>query len=568
MRIKIIGENDCARATRHLLRMAGFAVTEFLPAEVVLQGPHAGYAITIELSPAAPIPDPTKRPDLPTHDAVASAQEEALREIFPEDSCEISQENSAENSCGASSPSSGVTGAEDGIAAVARLFRGGELVDGARKGLGSEDPSYSNLSRRGNVSADEYCSERGNFSTDGNMGLPGNTKQEAGSTNHELRSTSHELRVAEAAIRLDSVECALEGLVLRHVSQLAAGPVVVDRPGGRVHSDRELRIVLPVTGDASADEAAAVAVEFGVLRGLLDLTAPHSVYAKTTKDGGRGFWASITAPPFAKSAKDGAPRASDGGGLAGVLRDAPPAGGWSAAAAAARNGFIRRFFRCLAGEEIGGPGGNWKRDAWRGRWWGIVIFIFLGVGAVRGRIAAAPGTEHEGRGWRQEAGSENRELRVSTDPSFTLVQDKPFARPAKDGAPGIEARGRRLEAGSVAVARLFRGGEFRGKSRGVHGAARDVVGGARKSLGAEDPMYSNSAMRGNLYGRGSFPRAARGLKPVLLACPRAVNCVRAAIVGARHAVPLRVPHRRTFAADWIRDGSLDSRTIRFTKNPG
>jgi len=40
MRIKIIGENNCARATRHLLRMAGFAVTEFLPAEVITQAPH------------------------------------------------------------------------------------------------------------------------------------------------------------------------------------------------------------------------------------------------------------------------------------------------------------------------------------------------------------------------------------------------------------------------------------------------------------------------------------------------------------------------------------------------
>jgi hypothetical protein len=62
--------------------------------------------------------------------------------------------------------------------------------------------------------------------------------------------------------------------VLRHVTQLAAAPVIVDRPGGVVHSDRELRIVAPNSGDARADEAAAVAIEFGVLRGLLDLTAP------------------------------------------------------------------------------------------------------------------------------------------------------------------------------------------------------------------------------------------------------------------------------------------------------
>ena len=62
--------------------------------------------------------------------------------------------------------------------------------------------------------------------------------------------------------------------MLRHVTQLAAAPVIVDRPGGVVHSERELRIVVPRTGDEKADEAAAVAVEFGVLRGLLDLTSP------------------------------------------------------------------------------------------------------------------------------------------------------------------------------------------------------------------------------------------------------------------------------------------------------
>ena len=50
MRIKIIGDNDCARATRHLLRLAGFAVTEFLPEDAVAGGPLAGYAITIDLA--------------------------------------------------------------------------------------------------------------------------------------------------------------------------------------------------------------------------------------------------------------------------------------------------------------------------------------------------------------------------------------------------------------------------------------------------------------------------------------------------------------------------------------
>ena len=77
-------------------------------------------------------------------------------------------------------------------------------------------------------------------------------------------------------IHFDSVDSALEAAVLRHVSQLAAGAVIVDRPGGVVRSERELRILAPNTGDARADEAAAVAIEFGVLRGLLDLVAPDA----------------------------------------------------------------------------------------------------------------------------------------------------------------------------------------------------------------------------------------------------------------------------------------------------
>jgi hypothetical protein len=113
MRIKIIGENNCARATRHLLRMAGFAVTEFLPAEAITQAPHHGYAITIEtglraphgggvrgdLSPAKLTPDasrktlevnpasapenrataggPSSSPDLSTHGQPASINGEA-----------------------------------------------------------------------------------------------------------------------------------------------------------------------------------------------------------------------------------------------------------------------------------------------------------------------------------------------------------------------------------------------------------------------------------------------------------------------------------------------------------
>jgi hypothetical protein len=176
MRIKIIGDNNCARATRHLLRLAGFAVTEFLPADAVTQGLHSGYAITIDLAPASFTPDSHLRPDSTTHHQHASASEEAPR-----------------SHPGASLPT--------------------------------------------------------------------------------------------PAIHFDSVDSALEAAVLRHVTKLAAAPVIVDRPGGVVHSDRELRIIAPNTGDARADEAAAVAIEFGVLRGLLDLTRPGVAWASPGKSG-------------------------------------------------------------------------------------------------------------------------------------------------------------------------------------------------------------------------------------------------------------------------------------------
>jgi hypothetical protein len=124
MRIKIIGENDCARATRGLLRQAGFAVTEFLPSDAVVNAPQAGYVLTIE-----------------TH--------------------------------------------------------------------------------------------------------------------------------AAPHIALDSADSPLEAAVLRHIAQLSKLPVIVDRPGGVVHSDRELRILAPVD---NPDQATAV--EYGILRGLLDLAGP------------------------------------------------------------------------------------------------------------------------------------------------------------------------------------------------------------------------------------------------------------------------------------------------------
>jgi hypothetical protein len=125
MRIKIIGEGESACALRGMLRQAGFAVTEFLPAAALLNGPQAGYVITIE-------------------EAEASGW-----------------------------------------------------------------------------------------------------------------------------IHLDSVDCPLERHILQHITALSPHPVSIDRPGGEVHSERELRILVP-----KGDQAQATAVEFGVLRGFLELIGP------------------------------------------------------------------------------------------------------------------------------------------------------------------------------------------------------------------------------------------------------------------------------------------------------
>jgi hypothetical protein len=204
MRIKIIGDNNCARATRHLVRLAGFAVTEFLPADAVTQGPQAGYAITIDLAPAPHTPDARLRPDHAAHHPHAAASEEAPRSHRD-----------------ASSPSFG-----------------------------------------------EASAGRASFA-------------EGDVTKH-----AHSVASIAGSIHFDSVDSALELAGLRHVTKLAAAPVIVDRQGGVVHSDRELRIVAPNTGDAKTDEAAAVAIEFGVLRGLLDLTAP-AAHKKARGTGGR-----------------------------------------------------------------------------------------------------------------------------------------------------------------------------------------------------------------------------------------------------------------------------------------
>jgi hypothetical protein len=212
-----------------------------LPAEAVANGPHAGFAITIDLSPAssspaslsssdlAPAnhsPDACLRPDTPTQDANASGHEEA-------------------------GPLSGDV----------------------------SSPSFSSQS----ATVTEKVAE----------------EVAAGAAVEKINGAGK--------IHFDSVESELEAAVLRHVSQLSAAPVIVDRPGGVVRSERELRIVLPNSGDAAADESAAVAVEFGILRGLLDLVdgaarefsrarfigvAPDS--DGDGQSGSRGFWGALS----------------------------------------------------------------------------------------------------------------------------------------------------------------------------------------------------------------------------------------------------------------------------------
>jgi hypothetical protein len=56
--------------------MAGFAVTEILPAEAITPAPHFGYPITIDLAPALP-PHPASTPDHSTHGQPAEADREA-----------------------------------------------------------------------------------------------------------------------------------------------------------------------------------------------------------------------------------------------------------------------------------------------------------------------------------------------------------------------------------------------------------------------------------------------------------------------------------------------------------
>ncbi len=76
-----------------------------------------------------------------------------------------------------------------------------------------------------------------------------------------------EERAKSAPICFDSIDAPLEAAVVRHVSQLSCHPIVIDRPGGSVRSDCELRIDVP-----EDDFEQQRAVQLGILRGLLDFT--------------------------------------------------------------------------------------------------------------------------------------------------------------------------------------------------------------------------------------------------------------------------------------------------------
>lgn len=250
MRIKIIGDNNCARATRHLLRLAGFAVTEFLPADALAGGPLAGYSITIDLAPALHTPDARLGPPIKTVDRDGQAY---LRPDSPTQHHASASEEAPPLHRDASSPA---------------------FVRQTEWRTSAGEPALPTAALPTSTLSTADLPSSPSLTTN----LPASPPRTAG-----LPAVAPANFQSGGGIHFDSVESALEAAVLRHVTQLAAAPVIVDRPGGVVHSDRELRIVAPNTGDAKTDEAAAVAIEFGVLRGLLDLSAPVSPEATAAK---------------------------------------------------------------------------------------------------------------------------------------------------------------------------------------------------------------------------------------------------------------------------------------------
>lgn len=81
-------------------------------------------------------------------------------------------------------------------------------------------------------------------------------------------------------IMLDSIDCPLENNILHHITELTSKPVTIDRAGGHVHSDQEIHIHLPI-----GNEESSRAVEFGVMRGLLESIKVPQVAAPVDKTG-------------------------------------------------------------------------------------------------------------------------------------------------------------------------------------------------------------------------------------------------------------------------------------------
>ena len=261
MRIKIIGDNDCARATRHLLRLAGFAVTDFLPGDARPGSLLAGYAITIELAPAHHTPDGRRVPD--------SAGDGAHSRLGPDSSAQQPHASAKEEASHAHSRLHRDASSPSFVPLCGTTAGGPASLPDRETSLASTASLADRAAAAGGAASDDAGADK-------SVEAPVNFR-------------------SETRIHFDSAESELEAAVLRHVTQLAA-PVILDRPGGVVHSDRELRIVAPNTGDARVDEAAAVAIEFGVLRGLLDLTGTSAAAKKEPAPGKlTAFWRRVTA---------------------------------------------------------------------------------------------------------------------------------------------------------------------------------------------------------------------------------------------------------------------------------
>jgi len=326
--------------------MAGFAVSEYLPVEAITGAPHFGYAITIDLAdvvaevpssgntpdPSGEIPgsrgsgkfpgDPAFMPEGSTLDQPADAHGEA-------------SVDSAEFADGSSLVFFRDAGGCDDVTVRGGIDNGAQSkVVEAAVGLGSAKGAGSDVCGDGRRVGNGKGAQTEVYAAGVGAAVSGGGR-----------------------ICFDSVDSGLEAAVLRHVTQLATLPVIVDRPGGRVRSERELRLVVPlarnVRGEWCMDEAAAVAVELGVLRGLLDLFSGSAGGSESDgtigRSGARGLGAGT-----------GGASLESGGG-----RD--------------------------------GSRANWKKKWWRFGcflvWMGVVACSVTGTAAPRGRLGKGAQTE-------------------------------------------------------------------------------------------------------------------------------------------------------------------------------